>query len=200
MTFCKIEQRPVLYAGEGVGLRLQMLKLHLKRVSAGQLVTRALLQACGAETLPGCKHWSLTMGQLSPESDVQLLGTGKIVLLNFTLISTIWCSLAHNVQARRYPDICLQLQIYSFVEADKLLLFVLWSEFANKAGLSEYSENNRQYCSFSETMFVSNGSFQSKRRLSQHHLRSGSGVSGEEGKIWSPAALSPTHFTEITKE
>lgn len=101
MTFCKIEQSLVLYALEGVGLRLQMMKLHLKCLSAGQLVTRALLHACGAEALPGCKCWSLTMRQLSPASDVQLLGNSKIALLNFTLISTTWCSLAHNVQARR---------------------------------------------------------------------------------------------------
>ena len=142
MAFCKIEQSLMLYASEGVGLHLQMLKLHLECLSAGQLVTRALLQVCGAETLLGCKLWRLTMGQLSPAPDVRLLGTGKIALSNFTLISTIWCSLAHNVQARRYSDICLQFQIYSFAEADKLLLFVLWSKFANKAGLSEYSENN----------------------------------------------------------
>lgn len=88
MTFCKIEQSLVLYALEGVGLRLQTMKLHLKCLSAGQLVTRALLHVCGAEALPGCKCWSLTMRQLSPASDVQLLGNSKIALLNFTLIST----------------------------------------------------------------------------------------------------------------
>lgn len=86
MPFCKIEQSLVLYAREGVGLCLQMMKLHLKCLSAGQLVTRAFLHVCGAEALPGCECWSLTVGQLSPASDV--LGNGKIASLNFTLIST----------------------------------------------------------------------------------------------------------------
>lgn len=81
----------------------------------------------------------------------------------------------------RQPGILIfasSFKIDGFSEADNLLLFVLCSNFANKTGLSEYSENNWQYCSridlmrvtsafrkmsvawllwtFSETTFVSN--------------------------------------------
>lgn len=117
---------------------VQRLELHWKRVPAGQLVAPALLQVCGAEALAVCERWSLTMGQLSPGSDVRLLGTGEIVLFNWF---PPFGGLAWTIMFKQ-EGTGLQLQIRSFFQVDKLLLFVLWSKFANKAGLSEYSENN----------------------------------------------------------
>lgn len=190
---------------EGIGLHLQTQSYNLTCVSSGQLGTSAGL-------------WVKVLGSgngTAQQGVSSFLGMdGQWALLSLALISTIWC--AQYVQAARYPDTCLWLQIDTFAEADNLLLFVFCSYFANKSGLSEYSENNWQRCSRIDLMRVtsafrksqSHDSFEhflrpglsvmafssSRCRLLQHHLRSSFEVSGEEDRTWSPTALSPTHF------
>lgn len=172
MWFFTTEQSLCIMWGKALVSICRCWSYDLTCVSAGQLGTSAGLWVKMLESGNGTAQQGVSL----------VLGMGKIALLNLTLISTIWYSLAQNVQVTRCAGICLQLQIDGFSEADNLPLFVLCSNFANKTGLSEYSENNWQYCSredlmrvtsafrkmsvtwflwtFSEATFVSNGFFQ----------------------------------------
>jgi len=62
-----MEQSPVLYASEGIGLHLQVLKLLLRCVSAGQLVTRC----------PAAGLWSRNLDHGAAQPRVRRSVTGN---------------------------------------------------------------------------------------------------------------------------